>query len=168
MIPVIPEPKWWQRLILTFAASRPGSWLLSRILARLDKTTLQLTAEKQTLTTLLTGLPVIRLTTYGSVSGKPRVCPLLPIPDGDYLIVFATNFGAKRHPSWYLNLKANPEVLVSLNGSTGKYSALPVAEGERDRYWRQAIAIYPGFGSYAARADGRHIPIIRLSPLNEQ
>lgn len=150
------------------AATRPGSWLLSRILARLDQLVLRLTGNEKSLTTLLTGVPIIQLTTYGAVSGRERVCPLIPLPDGNDLIVFATNFGAQRHPAWYLNLKANPEVLVSLNGTTGDYTARPVEEAARARFWRQAVAIYPGYGSYKTWAAGRKIPIIRLTPQSEE
>ena len=159
-----PKPKWWQRLILNFAASRVGSSLFSLVLARLDRFTLGVTADKKTLTTLVTGVPVVQLTTYGRISGKPRVCPLTPVVDGEKLVLFATNFGAKRHPSWYHNLTANPEVLVSLNGYTDKYVARDADDSERIEYWRLAIAIYPGYRSYAARSGGRKIPIVVLSP----
>ena len=142
--------------------------MLSRILARLDRVALGMTAEKKSLTTWVTGLPVIQVTTYGRISGKPRICPLIPISDRDNLVVFATNFGAHRHPSWYHNMAANPDVLVSINGSSGEYSARDADEAERVRYWRQAIVMYPGFRSYASRADGRKIPIVVLSPAKSE
>ena len=160
----IPKPNRIQRLILRLTATRPVSSVLSRVLAPLDRFLLGLTSEKRSLTTILSGLPVIRLTTYGRHSGVPRICPLIPLPDEDKLVVFATNFGADRHPSWYLNLVNNPQVLVSLNGSTAKYIAQSAAEDERVRYWRQAVAMYPGYANYARRAGGRVIPIVVLVP----
>lgn len=151
-------------MILLLAATKPISRLLSRILAPLDRLLLDLTTEKRSLTRILGGLPVIRLTTYGRQSGKPRICTLIPLPDRDNLVVFATNFGASRHPSWYLNLAANPQVLVSLNGSTEKYVSRNATPDERVRYWRQAVAMYPGYATYEKSAGGRTIPIVVLTP----
>lgn len=160
----IPKPNILQRLILFLAALPFISPVLSRVLPRLDRFVLGLSNEKHSLTTILSGLPIIRLTTYGRMSGVPRICPLIPILSDENFVVFATNFGAARHPSWYLNLAVNPEVLVSLNGTTAKYVARNAEEAERDRYWRQAVQVYPGFAGYKKRAGGRKIPIVVLSP----
>jgi deazaflavin-dependent oxidoreductase (nitroreductase family) len=157
-----------QRIVLRLAATRAGSWFLSRTLERLDRAWLQRTSGKKTLTTDLTGLPVIQLTTRGAVSGRPRVCPLIPVRDGEKWVVFATNFGSKRHPAWYLNLRSDPEVEVAFDGVSGIYQARPAAEDERDRYWRQAAAVYPGYEAYKNRAGGRRIPIVVLEPKLEE
>ncbi len=138
--------------------------LLSRILMPLDRLTLRLTREKYSLTTMLSGLPVIWLTTFGKITGQPRSCPLIPLPAGERLVLFATNFGSARHPSWYLNLQANPQVLVRLNGATGKFIAQNAEENDREIFWRQAVALYPGYDRYAASAGKRRIPIVLLTP----
>ncbi|HUF39219.1 MAG TPA: nitroreductase/quinone reductase family protein [Anaerolineales bacterium] len=164
---MFPTPTRLQRAILYLAATRPGSWFLSRILARFDRAWLRLTGGRRTLTTAMTGLPVVQLTTRGVKSGRPRVCPLIMLPDGNRLIVFASNFGSQRHPAWYLNLRANPNVNVEHNGASAPYRARPAGEAERARYWRQAVAMYPGYRVYERRAGGRRIPIIVLEPLRE-
>lgn len=160
----IPDPAGWQRLIQALAATRPGGAVLSRILARIDGLVSRLSGGRHTATTLLTGLPIIHLTTYGAVTGQPRVCPLIPIPDGEKLVVFATNFGARRDPAWARNLAAHPQAQVTLNGVSAAYTARPAEETERARYWSQAIGIYTGYAAYARRAGGRIIPIFVLSP----
>lgn len=160
----IAPPNWLQRLVVRIAASRPGSWFLSRTLEPFDKMWLRITRGRRTLTTIMTGLPVIELATRGAVSGRPRVCPLIAIPDGDRLVVIASNFGAKKHPAWYLNLRANPDVAVKLNGAVAPYHARTAGDGERERYWRQAVAMYPGYRDYGQRAGGRRIPIVVLEP----
>lgn len=163
----IPTPRWWQRAVMRLAATRAGSWLLSRILAHSDRLILRLSGGQRTLTTLITGLPVIRLTTMGAVSGQLRVCPLIPVPDGERLIVFATNFGSRRHPSWYHNLSVHPQVSVALYGASGDFIASRAEGEERERYWRQAVAMYAGYGAYEKRAGGREIPVVVLTPVGD-
>src|SRR5258708_12405768 len=53
--------------------------------------------------------PLHLLTTTGAKSGERRITPLGYIPDGDRLLVFASNGGAPTHPDWYHNLVAHPE-----------------------------------------------------------
>src|ERR1700694_6045739 len=67
--------------------------------------------------------PVLLLTTIGRTSGQPRTTPLFFQPDGDRLVVIASNGGSSRHPSWYLNLLANPDVTVELEGQSPKMRA---------------------------------------------
>jgi len=161
---VLHNPTWLQRSVLRLAATRPGSWILSRTLVRLDKLWLRLTRGRRTLATAVTGLPVVQLTTRGAVSGRPRVCPLIPLSDGEKIVVFATNFGSKRHPAWYRNLCADPEVEVAYAGISAGYRARPAGEDEREEYWRQALVIYPGYREYKRRAGERRIPIVVLEP----
>src|SRR3712207_9432814 len=57
------------------------------------------------------GMPLIELVTTGRRSGKERSTMLsVPIVDGDRLVLVASFGGDDRHPTWYLNLQANPEV----------------------------------------------------------
>src|SRR6266699_3503304 len=50
------------------------------------------------------GRPLLLLTTTGARSGQPRTTPMMYIPDGDRLLVIASNAGAPAHPDWYRNL----------------------------------------------------------------
>jgi deazaflavin-dependent oxidoreductase (nitroreductase family) len=58
--------------------------------------------------------PVILLTTTGRKSGKPRTAPLLGFQEGQSIIVIPSNAGKKHYPSWYLNLRANPQAQVQV------------------------------------------------------
>ena len=40
------------------------------------------------------------LTTTGAKTGRPRTLPVLALPDGQDVILIASNFGRPRHPSW--------------------------------------------------------------------
>ena len=139
------------------------AWLLARTMHHVDAATLRLSAGRTTATAVLSGLPIIELTTTGAKSGRPRTVPLVGIPDGDRLILIASNWGQAAHPAWYYNVKAHPEVKVTGRDVPTErlYMAREVTGEERDRCWAKAVALYPGYRGYAARA-GRGIPVIVL------
>jgi len=156
--------RWWHRLVLRLAAAPLGARLLAPIAHRLDRPLLQLSRGRVALTTLLTGLPVLLLTTTGARSGRPRSFPLLALPDDGGFILVASNFGRARHPAWYHNLCRHPQALVILDGRTTAWLAHELDGAERERCWQRAVALYPGYALYAARAGGRRIPVLRLTP----
>src|SRR5213079_24607 len=57
---------------------------------------------------LWNGAPTLLLTTTGRRTGEPRTSALIFGRDGDDYLVVASLGGAPQHPSWYLNLNANP------------------------------------------------------------
>jgi deazaflavin-dependent oxidoreductase (nitroreductase family) len=79
-------------------------------LHHLDRPVLRLSRGRYSLTRLLAGLPVVTVTTIGAKSGQPRSLPLVALPDGEHVILIASNYGQKHHPAWYYNLRAHPEV----------------------------------------------------------
>ncbi|MCX7853423.1 MAG: nitroreductase family deazaflavin-dependent oxidoreductase [Caldilineales bacterium] len=157
---------WWQRLVLRLAAHPTGARFLAHTAHRLDRPLLRLSRGHVSLTTLLTGLPTLLLTTTGARSGRPRTQPLLALPDGEGFILVASSFGRPQHPAWYHNLRRHPQALVTLNGRTAAYQAHELDGAERERCWQRAVAVYPGYALYAARAGGRRIPVLRLIPLS--
>ena len=155
---------WWQRLIQRASYTRFGAWLLPNTLQRLDQKVLQLTNGRKTLTQLLTGIPVVVLSTTGAKSGKSRTTPLLCNIDGDKVILYATYFGSQKHPAWYLNLRANPHVAITANGHQQEYIAREANEAERAQYWDKATQLFAGYGVYKNRVTNRKVPIIVLEP----
>lgn len=155
---------WWQRIIQKLSAVSPFSNILAESLHHLDRFVLRVSGERTTATCLLTGLPVVWVTTIGARSGEQRTTPLLSLQDGERLVLIATSFGRSRNPGWYYNIKANPNVNVSFNGCSGTYVAREVTGEERESYWRQAVSLYPGYGAYKERAGERLIPVIVLTP----
>ena len=140
-------------------ATRPVAWLLARTIHHVDGATLRLSGGRTTASAVLSGLPIIQLTTTGAKSGRPRTVPLVGIPDGERLILIASNWGQAKHPAWYYNVKAHPDVSVGRDGQTQRYAAREVTGEERDRCWAKAVALYPGYRGYAERA-GREIPVV--------
>lgn len=157
--------------IQKFASSRPGAWTFSHILPAIDRYFLRLTGESRSCTSMIMGLPVLKLTTTGAKSGLPRETPLVFIRDEeepDQFAIIASNFGQQRNPAWYYNLRANPRAKCTIAGSTGEYIAHEAGGEEYDRFWRYAELTYAGYPVYKARAGERRIPVIVMRPVQQE
>jgi deazaflavin-dependent oxidoreductase (nitroreductase family) len=88
--------------------------------------------------------------------------PLVPLVDGDKLVVIASMGGAPKSPAWYHNLVANPTLTVEYG--TEKFEATArVAEGaERDALYARQAAAFPPFAEYEKKTT-RKIPVIVLT-----
>ena len=148
-------------------STRPGALLFSKIQPKIDRILLKLTNGKTNLTSLLSGLPIVLLTSKGAKSGLLRTTPLMGIRDPSgtgKIALIASNYGQRHHPAWYYNLKANPLVTCTMDGKQMKYVAYQAQSQEYTCYWQAAIELYPGFAKYQLRAGERHIPIMILNP----
>ena len=110
------------------------------------------------------GAPVLLLTTIGRRSGTPRTTPLLYLAEGEKLLVVASQGGMSRHPSWFRNLEAQPEVDVQIGSEHRKLRARRASDEEKAGYWPRLVAMYSDFDDYQARAP-RDIPVVILTPL---
>lgn len=146
------------------ASTRAGAWLFACTAHRLDLFLIRISKGRYSLTSILAGLPVVTLTAVGARSGRPRTLPLVGIPDGEKVVLIASNFGRPHHPAWYHNLRANPEARLTGHERAGTYIACEAAGAERERYWDQAVDLYPGYTVYQARAGGGAIPVMVLTP----
>ncbi len=154
----------WQIAIQKLAAMRPFAFVLSQVLHRVDEPIFRLTQGRSTLTSLLSGLPVVLLTTTGARSGQARSVPLLALLDGQAVILAATSWGQPHNPGWYHNLKANPEAIVNLRGQDIAVRAREASTEETRNYWRLFLEMYPGYQAYRRQAGDRSIPVMILSP----
>jgi deazaflavin-dependent oxidoreductase (nitroreductase family) len=110
------------------------------------------------------GMPVVELVTTGRKSGKERSTMLaVPIVDGDRLVLVASYGGDDRHPAWYLNLQANPEVRATIAGSTRTMIARTATEEERAELWPRITSVFEGYARYQVRTE-RPIPVVILEP----
>jgi deazaflavin-dependent oxidoreductase (nitroreductase family) len=110
------------------------------------------------------GMPLVELVTTGRRSGKQRSTMLaVPIVDGDRLVLVASFGGDDRHPAWYLNLQANPEVRATIAGSTRTMIARIATEEERVELWPQITSVFEGYARYQKRTE-RPIPVVILEP----
>ena len=108
------------------------------------------------------GRDLLLLTTTGRKSGRKHTTPMVYTRDGDRLLVYASKAGAPAHPDWYLNLVANPRVVVEVGGDRYDARATPLEGEERDRAFAEQVARNPVFGEYAAKTD-RVIPVVALT-----
>lgn len=106
---------------------------------------------------------VLLLTTTGRRSGQSRTWPLAYFRDGDRLLVVASAGGEPKHPAWYLNLRANPQVSVQIGAEIQKMLAATATGDERARLWAQIIAVAPNFADYQQKTT-REIPVVILTP----
>lgn len=109
------------------------------------------------------GSPILLLTTTGRRTGRSRTWPLTYLPEGERLIVVASNGGQASHPAWYLNLRANPRVSVQLGNQTHPMIAQTTQGEERALLWSRVIQEYPAYENYQRKTD-REIPIVVLQP----
>lgn len=110
------------------------------------------------------GRPMLLLRHVGRKTGQKRTSALLYVPDGDNYAVIASKGGDPKHPAWYHNITANPEVEIQI-GRTTIPVRVHVAEGEeRERIWKKADEINKGgYEQYQAKTD-RKIPVVVLEP----
>ncbi len=112
-----------------------------------------------------TGLPVIIVTNRGRRTGAIRKTPLMRAVDGNNYILVGSQGGAPKHPFWYHNLKAEPD--VEIRDGTEVYSMRVrevVDPAERQRLWDIAVEAFPPYQDYQEKTD-RVIPVFLAEAL---
>jgi proline iminopeptidase len=109
-------------------------------------------------------VPALLLTTTGRKSGEKFIFPLFYGKAGDGYLVVASKGGAPKHPSWYLNLLANPEVEVQAGTKKVKARARTATGAERARLWEEALKFWPPYADYQKKTE-REIPVVVLDPV---
>ncbi|MBM11095.1 MAG: nitroreductase [Chloroflexi bacterium] len=113
-----------------------------------------------------TGMPVIIVTNKGNKTGAIRKTPLMRVVDGDNYILVGSQGGAPKHPVWYYNLKADPNVEIRDETKVQSMWVREVTDqAERDRLWAIAVAAFPNYDEYQGRTD-RVIPVFLAEPAN--
>lgn len=111
-----------------------------------------------------TGLPVIIVTNRGQKTGAIRKTPLMRVVEGDNYILVASQGGAPKHPQWYHNLKANPDVEIRDKTEVYPMRVREVTNPvERKRLWDLAVKAFPPYQEYQIKTN-RLIPIFLAEP----
>ena len=148
------------RAYAAFTATRLGRFLSQRIAWRLDPHLMRLTRGRLGMALML---PTALLETRGAKSGAVRRNAVVYFHDGDRVTIVASKAGHPRHPAWFHNVRAHPD--VTLAGIPMRATVVE-DEAERERLWSLADRVFAPYASYrreAARA-GRTIPIVQLAP----
>jgi deazaflavin-dependent oxidoreductase (nitroreductase family) len=146
------------RALCRFSATTAGAWLSVNVAWKLDPLLLRVTSGRfSTAWPLATAL----LETRGARTGRARRTATLYFHDGDRVTIVASLRGWPRHPGWYHNVLAHPDVVF---GGRPFRAQVVHGEAERRRLWELADRVYPAFAGFRAQAaeSGRTIPIVQL------
>jgi deazaflavin-dependent oxidoreductase (nitroreductase family) len=109
------------------------------------------------------GTQTLILTATGRRSGQPRKVPLIyGQHNGAYLVV-ASKGGSDEPPSWYRNLKANPDAQIQVWGDRIPVRARDATPEEKPELWRIMTSHWPDYDEYQKKTD-REIPVVVLEP----
>ena len=113
---------------------------------------------------------VLLMTAKGARSGEAITTPLVYGREGDDYVIVASKGGSPKHPIWFGNIKANPEVEVEVaNGDgTERFKArahVVDSRVERDRLYEGMTKIWPSFKDYQTRTE-RLIPVVVIKRLH--
>ena len=107
-------------------------------------------------------MPMITITTTGRKTGKPRSVHLACLErDGGWLI-WASAMGQEKHPAWSLNLEANPELEVQVEGDRFQARARRLTDAEKQAVWDEVKKAVPQLEVYETRTD-RNIRLYHLT-----
>jgi deazaflavin-dependent oxidoreductase (nitroreductase family) len=143
-----------------FSNTGLGAWLSVHVAWRIDPLLLSVTRGR-----LSTAFPLraALLETRGARTGRARRTATLYFHDGDTPTIVASYRGWPKHPAWYHNIRANPDVVY---GGLAFRARVVEDPGERERLWNLADRVFPLYADYRAQAAraGREIPIVQLTP----
>jgi deazaflavin-dependent oxidoreductase (nitroreductase family) len=109
-------------------------------------------------------IPVVELHTIGRSSGKRRTTMLTaPIHDRTRYVLVASKGGDDRHPQWYRNLVENPDIELTVHGTTLKMRARTADATEKAELWPRIVAAYSGYEGYQQKTS-RDIPVVVCEP----
>ncbi len=106
-----------------------------------------------------TGIPIIVVTMRGRSSGKVRKIALMRVEhDGTYAIV-ASKGGAPENPAWYLNMCADPNVIIQDGATPMPFVVREITGDEKAAWWERSVAVFAPYAEYQAKTD-RPIPVL--------
>ena len=105
------------------------------------------------------GSPTLLLTTRGRKTGKLRRTALIFGQRGEDCVVVGSRGGADAHPQWFLNLSAEPEVVIQIKGAVHRGRARIATGPERAQLWKLMCSIYPSYEEYQQKTS-REIPVV--------
>ncbi len=78
-------------------------------------------------------------------------------------MLVASRGGDDRNPDWFLNLQADPDVKVEMDGVTSSMTAHVADATEKADLWPKIVADHDHYADYQTKTD-RDIPVIVLTP----
>jgi deazaflavin-dependent oxidoreductase (nitroreductase family) len=107
------------------------------------------------------GATALLFTHKGRKSGEMRTNAIIYTQVGDRYAIIGSVGGSPKHPGWYHNILADPNVEVQIKGEKFPATARVAESPEREELWAEAIKQWPNFDVYQSRTD-RKIPVVVL------
>jgi deazaflavin-dependent oxidoreductase (nitroreductase family) len=150
----------FSRAYAAFSSTRLGRLISAKVVWKVDPHLLRATGGRVGMGLVL---PTALLETRGAKSGAVRRNAVIYFHDQDRVTIVASKAGAAKHPAWFHNLVATPDVTF---GGIPMRATVVSDETERDRIWGLADRVFAPYATYrreAAQAQ-RTIPIVQLLP----
>ena len=136
-------------------ARLPPRWLL-KLFTKINVVVYKLSAGR--LMNQLSGMPILLVEMTGVKSGRTRTIPLMYVPNGEGFALVASQGGAPRHPVWYHNLVAKPNIRITYAGQTKEMTVREVFDEEKTEIWKTCCQYYQPYQAYQDRTE-RRIPV---------
>jgi deazaflavin-dependent oxidoreductase (nitroreductase family) len=153
---------WFSRAYAALSSTRFGRFVSAKVMWKLDPYLLRATRGRVGMGLVL---PTALLETRGAKSGQVRRNAVIYFHDGDRVTIIASKAGADKHPAWFHNLCAHPDVTF---GGVPMRAAVVEDDTQRERIWTLADCVFAPYATYReeARKAGRTIPIVQLAAAN--
>ena len=149
----------FSRAYAAFSGTRLGRFISAKVVWKIDPYLLRATRGRVGMGLVL---PTALLETQGAKSGAVRCNAVIYFHDENSVTIIASKAGHEKHPAWFHNLLAHPDVIF---GGTPMRAKVVRDEAECRRLWTLADQVFAPYATYrreAARAN-RTIPIIQLT-----
>lgn len=147
------------RAFVAVGTTRPARFVSRHVLWKLDVFLLRISGDR-----FSTTFPIRTavLETTGAKTGAQRRNAVIYFHEGADVVLVASHAGYPRHPAWYHNLRANPDVTF---GGVTMRATVETDEADRERLWPLADNVLPAYAKYRRQAAtaGRSIPLVRLA-----
>ncbi|MFZ1925892.1 MAG: nitroreductase/quinone reductase family protein [Solirubrobacteraceae bacterium] len=149
----------FSRTFASFSATRLGRLFSAKVVWKVDPYLLRATRGRLGMGLVL---PTALLETTGARSGALRRNAVIYFHDKDLVTIVASKAGAPKHPAWFHNLCAYPDVTF---GDIPMQATVVSDEAERQRIWMLADRVFAPYATYRreAAAANRTIPIVQLA-----
>jgi deazaflavin-dependent oxidoreductase (nitroreductase family) len=148
----------FSRAYAAFSSTRLGRLISANLIWKVDPYLLRASRGRVGMGLVL---PTALLETRGAKSGAVRRNAVIYFHDEDRVTIIASKAGAAKHPAWFHNLRAHPDVTF---GGIPMRATVISDDAERDRLWTLADRVFAPYATYrreAAQAS-RIIPIVQL------
>lgn len=150
----------FSRAFAAFSGTRLGRFISAKVVWKVDPYLLRITRGRIGMGLVL---PTALLENRGARSGAVRRNAVIYFHDRDRVTIVASKAGAAKHPAWFHNLVAHPDVTF---GGIPMRATVVSEETERDRIWGLADRVFAPYATYRREAAQAHrsIPIVQFLP----